>query len=381
MFKLLSRKLLGEKCRSMIKSVIIAAIIGGSLSTMEVHLTIAQSILIMFAVFYSGPIVLQALSSKDNARCLKGLFVMPCNERRTLWEYAAVIGIYTLFTKTILLFALIYALAKLTVIDIVIMVLASFYSIIGAMIVYGLRKKLPLVSALVIAGGVLLAFFLPNGILAIAGFAAADVVLLIIFSFLKLEYFRVTESNSVKVNSRRSSGSSLLLPRYIIRYILSNKSYIISPLFIIAFAVYFTFTARQSGFPAGVGISLGLIATNSPLSVIVSSNRNLKSKLDVLPSKTKNFFVPYAFVIFCIYLLFYAIFLAAYFLIIKSVDYKALIISPIFAAESAILIAILESRFPITTWKTEPDLLHHPRKYIVPIIIMLEATLVYFLPL
>ena len=102
--------------------------------------------------------------------------------------------------------------------------------------------------------------------------------------------------------------------------------------------------------------------------------------LDVLPGKTKNFFVPYAFVIFCIYLLFYAIFLAAYFMIIKSVDYKALILSPIIAAESAILIAILESRFPITTWKTEPDLLHHPRKYIVPVIIMLESTLVYFLP-
>ena len=380
MFKLLSRKLLGERCRSLIKSIMIAAIIGGSLSTMEVNLSITQSVLIMFAIFYSGPIVLQALSSKDNARCLKGLFVMPCNERRTLWEYAAVIGIYTLFTKTILLFGLICGFTKLTTIDIIIMVVASFYSIIGTMIVYGLRKKLPIVSALIIVAAAVLAFFLPKGIMAIAGFAAADVVLLIIFSFLKLEYFRVTESNSVKAVARRSSGSSMLVPRYIIRYILSNKSYIISPLLIIAFAVYFTFTARQSGFPAVVGISLGLISTNSPLSVIVSSNRNLKSKLDVLPGKTKNFFVPYAFVIFCIYLLFYAIFLAAYFMIIKSVDYKALILSPIIAAESAILIAILESRFPITTWKTEPDLLHHPRKYIVPGIIMLEATLVYFLP-
>lgn len=107
MFKLLSRKILGEKYRSVITSVIIAAIIGGSLSTMEVTIPIAQSILIMFSLFYTGPIVLQALASKDNARCLKGLFAMPCNETRTLWEYAAVIGIYALFTKTILLFALI----------------------------------------------------------------------------------------------------------------------------------------------------------------------------------------------------------------------------------------------------------------------------------
>ena len=47
MFKLLSRKLLGERCRSLIKSIMIAAIIGGSLSTMEVNLSIAQSVLIM----------------------------------------------------------------------------------------------------------------------------------------------------------------------------------------------------------------------------------------------------------------------------------------------------------------------------------------------
>ena len=378
MYKLLSRKLLGERYRSVIKSIMIAGVIAGSLASLEKNLSIAQSILIMFAVFYSGPIVLQVLSSADNARCLKGLFAMPCNEKRTLWEYAAVIGIYTLFTKTILLFVLICGFTKLTSIDIILMIAASFYAIIGGMIVYGLRKKMPVISALIIAAGVLLAFLLPKGIMAIAGFAAADAVLLIIFSFLRLEYFRVTESNSVKVKPQKASGSFFLIPRYIIRYILSNKSYIISPLFITAFAVYFSYTAMKSGFNAGMGMALGLVSTNSPISVIVSSNRNLKSKLDVLPGRTKNFFVPYAAVVFFFYMLLYALFLAAYFLITRSVDYKALVFAPFLAAECAVLVAVLESRFPITTWKTEPDLLRHPRKYIIPGIVMLEATALYF---
>lgn len=54
MYKLLSRKLLGERYRSVIKSIMIAGVIAGSLASLEKNLSIAQSILIMFAVFYSG---------------------------------------------------------------------------------------------------------------------------------------------------------------------------------------------------------------------------------------------------------------------------------------------------------------------------------------
>ena len=380
MFKLLSRKILGEKYRSVITSVIIAAIIGGSLSTMEVTIPIAQSILIMFSLFYTGPIVLQALASKDNARCLKGLFAMPCNETRTLWEYAAVIGIYALFTKTILLFALIYAFTTLTAMDIVIMVLASFFSIVGTMIIFGFRKKAPLISLLIIAAAVAMAFLLPNGKFSAIGFAAADIILLLIFSFLKLEDFRVTESSNVKAGQKRSGGSFFPIPKYIVRYLLSNKSYIISPLFLLAFAVFFAYNANTSGMPAGAGLAMGLISVNSPIAVIVSSNRNLKNKLDMLPGKAQNFFVPYGFVVAVFFMIIYAIYITAVSIILKNVDYKAIILAPIFSVEAGILNAILESRFPITKWKTEPDLFRHPRKYIIPLIIMFEAAIVYFLP-
>ena len=44
-----------------------------------------------------------------------------------------------------------------------------------------------------------------------------------------------------------------------------------------------------------------------------------------------------------------------------------------FALQSAILSVLLEWFFPIRDWKTESDLWHHPRKYIVPAIMLLIA--------
>ena len=48
----------------------------------------------------------------------------------------------------------------------------------------------------------------------------------------------------------------------------------------------------------------------------------------------------------------------------------------IFALQSAILSVILEWKHPIRGWKTESDLWHHPRKYLVPLIMLLVAAFV-----
>ena len=52
----------------------------------------------------------------------------------------------------------------------------------------------------------------------------------------------------------------------------------------------------------------------------------------------------------------------------------------LFALQSAILSVVLEWRYPIRGWKTESDLWHHPRKYLVPLIMLLAAALVGIWP-
>lgn len=43
----------------------------------------------------------------------------------------------------------------------------------------------------------------------------------------------------------------------------------------------------------------------------------------------------------------------------------------LFALQSAILSVILEWNPPIRDWKTESDLWHHPRKYVLPLVMLL----------
>ncbi len=44
-----------------------------------------------------------------------------------------------------------------------------------------------------------------------------------------------------------------------------------------------------------------------------------------------------------------------------------------FALQSAVLSVLLEWFYPIRGWKTESDLWHHPRKYVVPAVMLLLA--------
>lgn len=44
-----------------------------------------------------------------------------------------------------------------------------------------------------------------------------------------------------------------------------------------------------------------------------------------------------------------------------------------FALQSAMLSVLLEWFYPIRDWKIESDLWHHPRKYVVPVVVVMLA--------
>ena len=69
----------------------------------------------------------------------------------------------------------------------------------------------------------------------------------------------------------------------------------------------------------------------------------------------------------------YTFYLASFGLQTGGIELKNIVLAVVFALLSASGSVIMEMRFPITEWKTESDLWHHPRKYIVPAILMLLA--------
>ena len=58
------------------------------------------------------------------------------------------------------------------------------------------------------------------------------------------------------------------------------------------------------------------------------------------------------------------------------VGYEDVIASLLIAMQSAVFSVLLEWLHPIRNWKIESDLWHHPRKYIVPLIMLLIAGLI-----
>ena len=108
MFKMLSRKLLGEKYRSSLQNVLISVFVAYGLYSLDKQIPLSKKVLVLTIIVYSGTLIIQALGSADNAKVLHGLFAMPCNERRTLGEYTLVIGLYVLTSKVSLLAALLY---------------------------------------------------------------------------------------------------------------------------------------------------------------------------------------------------------------------------------------------------------------------------------
>ena len=143
MYKLLSRKLLGERYRSVLKAVFAAVVMGMGLKETGFHVNMAQKVLVITILFMAGTITHQVLNSKDNAKTLKGFFAMPCDEKKTLWEYAAVIGLYVLATKVIILAGLLYAFTDLGVMDAVTIFVSFLYMLFSFMTSFALRKKFP----------------------------------------------------------------------------------------------------------------------------------------------------------------------------------------------------------------------------------------------
>lgn len=52
---------------------------------------------------------------------------------------------------------------------------------------------------------------------------------------------------------------------------------------------------------------------------------------------------------------------------------KEIITAALIALQSAILSVLLEWIHPIRNWKIESDLWHHPRKYVVPVVVVMLA--------
>ena len=169
-----------------------------------------------------------------------------------------------------------------------------------------------------------------------------------------------------RINNKRHNFAA-----YLIRYLLYNKPYLSNTAFLWAFGCAFAFFTSKSGFPNVLPLGLALMCLNTPLGILLSSDKALYKQITLLPGQTESVLVPYALFVAGANTIACGIYLTAWRLISGVLNPLVIMMAFLFALIGGILTVILEIRFPLLDWKVQSDLWHHPRKYVVPGIIIL----------
>ena len=120
-------------------------------------------------------------------------------------------------------------------------------------------------------------------------------------------------------------------------------------------------------------IGFAILSINTPLCVLISADPAMKDAIDFLPSGIRMFCIPYFSFIVLNNLIAYTFYLVSFGLQTGIYDLKNIMLAVIFALLGAFGSVLMEMKFPLKDYKTESDLWHHPRKYIVPGILVLIA--------
>ena len=118
-----------------------------------------------------------------------------------------------------------------------------------------------------------------------------------------------------------------------------------------------------------------MLCLNTPLCTLLSGSPDLEQSIRALPGQQKRFCLPYCLFLSAVNCSILSVYLCAWQIINGGIHITDAGCALLFAILNALLSVLLEWFFPIRNWKTESGLWHHPRKYIVPL--LLTALIVF----
>lgn len=128
------------------------------------------------------------------------------------------------------------------------------------------------------------------------------------------------------------------------------------------------------------GTGLALLCLNTPLCTLLSANPDLLQAVHTLPGQAGRFGVRYVLFLFLVNTGIDSLYLISWQVIDGGIGQGEILTALIFALQSALWAVLLEWYCPLRSWKTESDLWHHPRKYLVPLAMLLVAALINAVP-
>lgn len=127
-------------------------------------------------------------------------------------------------------------------------------------------------------------------------------------------------------------------------------------------------------------VCLAVVCVNTPASTILSADPSMQQAVHSLPRQKKMFALPYGAALFVLGFVPEAVFLACWGALGHPIPLPLAAAAIFCAAQSAIFCVYLEWKHPVRGWNTISDLWRHPRKYLVPLVLICAQLLFFAVP-
>ena len=372
--KAISKQLFGAKYESVMKSLFSAGILFFAINVAEFRLEIAPFILYLTSTCFTAGVMWQMLNGRWHMEVLQGLFMLPFENRSLVFSYVSMLGAHVLITKTLLIWALFFAAAKWTVLEVLVALLCGCAGCTIVSSACQMIRKQHFALPILWAAGILSVIVLIRHTLTVAAVMLISLAVTALYLSYADAYDFYTASPAT--NSVRHSRKNGNMFSYLFRYLMSNKTYLINTagLCVIAGFLPLLFGSFEglNMFPIG----LAILSMNTPICTLLSCDPDLDQAIRVLPGQAGRFCQRYCLFIFGVNGLVACIYLCSWHLMNGGTILYYIGLILLFSLQSAILSVILEWERPIRNWKTESDLWHNPRKYIGPLIMLILASFI-----
>lgn len=369
MYKAFLRKFLGIHFERAGKSLMICLILYFSLRASDMEIQIAPFILYLIASVHTAGVMWRALSSRDHAAYLKNMRMLPLENRDFVFTWVSSLGLYTFTMQTGPLLSVIWAVSSSDGMEILRSIFCAVNAIIVTALVYS-RKTRSLAVLLWAGISFTCPLFLHHSALFLPVIAVnLPVILLCLVRTDADAFFPQYRKNS---RTWKTQQHCPVIP-YLLRYLVSHPHYLFNTFLMWGIAGILPLFFRQMEglhfFPVGFAI----LSLNTPMGILLSCDPELEQAVRILPEQGRRFCLPYAIFVSLCNLTADTVFLCSWRLLNGPVPLWAPGTAVLFSVFSAAGTVWLEWFYPIRNWKMESDLWHHPRKYAVPVVLLLAA--------
>ena len=367
--KAFAKKLFGARYERLPRTLLMDVIIFWGLYIAGFQVQIAASVRILMINAFTAGVMWQALSSRDNAVELKHMLMLPQQPKEFVFSYVAVLGGYTVLTKTGLLLAVLLAVSAWKPIEMIGMAISMLHAVLMAAAAYSLRKywyagglwAAAIMSAILFLGS--RSWF---GLLLLAN---SFIAILILWKADGYVFYQKESRKSHAVRQRKRAS----LWRYFFRYLSCHKNYLLNTAVMWCVALVLPYFFREMAGLSVIPVGFAILSLNTPICILLSCDPDLEQAVRFLPGQKRRFCIPYCLFIFSCNMAADVIFLLSWQIQNGGVAVLMIAGAVFFALQSAVLSVLLEWFYPIRGWKIESDLWHHPRKYVVPVVMLLLA--------